>query len=147
MPYMIPPDGLCTFLYYVDVLVTGNKLHGAQNDYSWNEFKMEMKKRSKTKGGISLDIQYIDEKILGDQKVTKEMNALAGNNVQNYGLLTVITQKGKLAQLVTKAKNVLEKPKTMQGNDKNKITIIALGLYDCTDAYSIYDAQFKLAVE
>ncbi|XP_077523408.1 uncharacterized protein LOC144134352 [Amblyomma americanum] len=148
IPFMIPPDGLCHFLYYVDVVVVYTRVHGIHNEISWKVFQAEIKKQSKTQGGLSFDIRYVDVPLLNNQNVIKALNALASSNMKNYGLLTVVaTQSSKLAGLVTKAKNVLEKLKSMQGNDKNRKTIIALGLYDFTNAWSTYQAQFKLAVE
>ncbi|XP_077524141.1 uncharacterized protein LOC144135305 [Amblyomma americanum] len=50
---------------------------------------------------------------------------------------------------MAKAKDVLQKFKSLQGHDRNRKTVLAMGIYDyhVSNAFDIYKAQFKLAVE
>ncbi|XP_077524138.1 uncharacterized protein LOC144135302 [Amblyomma americanum] len=149
MAYMMPPDGLCTYLFYTDVVVIANQLNAAETDTSWEMFQKEIQSRRKTKGGISFDIQYVTSSQFDNQGVKNQLNSLAAINMKSYGLLTLMTTVSKLTTLMAKAKDVLQKFKNLQADDRNRKTVLAMGLYDyhVSNAFNIYKAQFKLAVE
>ncbi|XP_077523414.1 uncharacterized protein LOC144134364 [Amblyomma americanum] len=146
---MVPPDGLCHYLYYSDVVVSEGALHGSRVDTSWRMFRAEIHNRNTTKGGIAFDINFVNAQHFEDPKVIMELNALASMNMRNYGLLNVVTKARNLVALVDKAKQLLQKFKDIQGNNHDKKTIIAIGLYDYNayGAWNIYQSQFKSAVE
>ncbi|KAK8762014.1 hypothetical protein V5799_026720, partial [Amblyomma americanum] len=112
-------------------------------------FRTEIHNRNTTKGGIAFDINFVNAQHLDDPKVRMELNALASMNMRNYGLLNVVTKARNLVALVDKAKQLLQKFKDIQGNNHDKKTIIAIGLYDynADGAWNIYQSQFKSAVE
>nr|XP_037272974.1 protein phosphatase 1 regulatory subunit 37-like [Rhipicephalus microplus] len=55
VPAMLPPDGLCDYMYFCHVVVSKNKVYADRLDFSWDVFKAEMKKRDKTGAGIGFD--------------------------------------------------------------------------------------------
>ncbi|KAH6925185.1 hypothetical protein HPB50_001491 [Hyalomma asiaticum] len=52
---MYPPDAMCDYLYYTDVLIIDNKIRAVTVEASWFAFKEHVPRYRKTKAGISFD--------------------------------------------------------------------------------------------
>lgn len=58
-PEMIPTDGLCDYIYYTNVAVVHGYMYGIETDDSWELFKLVMRNRTRTSGGIGFDIRLV----------------------------------------------------------------------------------------
>ncbi|KAH6926047.1 hypothetical protein HPB50_013453 [Hyalomma asiaticum] len=125
MPNMYPPEGLCQYLYYTDVVIVDGEIRASLIQNSWQLFQMKATTYQTIKAGIAFDYRYISlVKIYG---VRQELDRLAQQNIQNYGLLNVITKPGELNATVEALKPVIEAFKDVQGDDADKRTVIAIG--------------------
>ncbi|XP_077536262.1 uncharacterized protein LOC144148625 [Haemaphysalis longicornis] len=152
VPWKYPPDGMCTYIYYSELIVTKNEqqqyeLHDAVGDPSWTMFKKEMKKRTRTEGGAAFDARYITvEGINGIQNV---LFGLAQENIPHYGVLNVLAEASDLKPLLDNTTEVMQELKNLQGGNVKRRTVIAIGLYDYSaqDAWAMYRILFKQAVD
>ncbi|XP_065296833.1 uncharacterized protein [Dermacentor albipictus] len=53
--YMFPPDGLCHYLFYWDVVVFRKTIRDVDGSHYWEKFKDKTARLKKTSGGISFD--------------------------------------------------------------------------------------------
>ncbi|XP_075556718.1 uncharacterized protein LOC142588784 [Dermacentor variabilis] len=146
---MFPPDDLCNYVFYTDVVVVNGSLHGVEADASWNQFKAYMKTYTKTQGGISFDARYVDQNKLNDQNVEQQLTNLAADNIKHYGLLKVLGRLDKIDGYMSNAIRALVKLKTTQGSDNSRRLVLAIGLYDYAEpnAGDRYRSVIKKAVE
>ncbi|KAH6933211.1 hypothetical protein HPB50_013500 [Hyalomma asiaticum] len=125
---MYPPDGICQYLFYTDVVIVEGSILASREQNSWRLFQMKARVYKKVKSGIAFDHRTTTSRLLTDAK--KELATLASNNIDNYGLLNVIRKPGHLRSVVRAMKPVVDKLKNMQGSDPDKRTVIAIGSYD-----------------
>ncbi|XP_065294923.1 uncharacterized protein [Dermacentor albipictus] len=145
---MYPPDGLCHFLFYWNVVVSGGTMRGVEVSTSWDVFKKEMIKRKNTSGGISFDSRYVTAGSI--RSVEKELNDLTTRNIMHYGVLNMLATAAKAHVLWQRTKVLLKELKTIQGNDSNKRIILAMGLYDYGsqgEYYGDFTILFREAIE
>ncbi|KAL1435025.1 hypothetical protein MTO96_001574 [Rhipicephalus appendiculatus] len=126
MPNMYPPERLCQYLYYADVVIVGGQLRASLVQDSWKLFKMKARTYRTVKGGhrFRLPIHCPSEDIrrsAGTQSVGQE------KNLKHYGLLNVITKPDELNATVESMKPIIEALKDVQDNDPDKQTVIAIG--------------------
>ncbi|KAH7971405.1 hypothetical protein HPB49_023571 [Dermacentor silvarum] len=146
---MYPPDGLCHYLFYWNVVVTNATMKGVEVSISWDVFKMQMRKLRKTSGGISFDARFVTAANISS--VENELEELANqNNIKHYGVLNMLAIPTKAHHLLQQMKVVLKKLKSIQGNDPTRKTILAMGLYDYGsqgEYYTDFVLLFKDAIE
>ncbi|XP_077523047.1 uncharacterized protein LOC144133843 [Amblyomma americanum] len=127
-PDMYVPDGVCHYLYYTDVFIVSGKVMATELQSSFQTFKNVLKTYSKTKGGLSFDIKYVDVATI--QKNKGVITNLASGNIGNYGFLGLIAPIEILQDWVeNKASGILKELKNFQGGDKSRRTIIAIGTF------------------
>ncbi|XP_070381311.1 uncharacterized protein [Dermacentor albipictus] len=147
--YMYPPDGWCHYLFYWNVVVIGETIRAAEVSLSWQIFKDQTAQLKKTSGGMSFDSRYVAASSI--RSAEKELEYLATiNNIKHYGVLNMLATPEKAHDLLQHTKALLQKLKTIQGNDITKRTILAMGLYDYGsqgEYYSFFTNLFKEAVE
>ncbi|XP_070389658.1 uncharacterized protein [Dermacentor albipictus] len=136
---MYPPEGLCTYLFYTDVVIVEAKIVAAAERNSWNVFQIKAKKYNTMKSGIAFDHRYISTKLISE--AMGELTMLATNKIGSYGLLNIITKPTVLYQTVLALRPAIEALKNIQGSDPGKTTVIAIGSYD----YSVsgFMAKYK----
>ncbi|KAL1420321.1 hypothetical protein MTO96_024406 [Rhipicephalus appendiculatus] len=124
----VPPDGLCHFVYYADVVIVKGELVPIKNNLSWVTFKDTISTFKKTSGGIGFDVRYVSGMDLdaGAQNLGK----LNSKNVKNYGILNAIEASTKLKGVYNKAKDLLKKLKSFQAQDNTRKTLLAFGIYN-----------------
>ncbi|KAH7970866.1 hypothetical protein HPB49_016249 [Dermacentor silvarum] len=146
-PSMIPRDGLCNYVYYTNVVVVKDKLNGVAVSQSWEMFEKEMRTLTRTSGGIGFDIRYTNADSVNSE-VEKKLRELVPKNIKHYGVLNVLQRANKVNDLYNKAKGLLSKLKRVQGNDAQRKTLIALGIYNYREqnAYGILQNMFTDAV-
>ncbi|XP_075527624.1 uncharacterized protein LOC142559833 [Dermacentor variabilis] len=146
---MYPPDGLCHYLFYWNVVVSGGIMRGVDVSLSWEIFKNETARLKKTSGGISFDSRYVTPASI--LSVEEELKRIARtNNIVHYGVLNMLAAPAKAQHLLQRTKPALKALKNMQGNDSTKRTILAMGLYDYGrqgEYYADFTILFKEAVE
>ncbi|KAH7973195.1 hypothetical protein HPB52_022754 [Rhipicephalus sanguineus] len=149
MPAVIPPDGICTYIFYCDVISIDGALSGIETNASLKVFEDEIQKRAATEGGLSFDIRALSPEHFDNLKLREALNALSQQNVKHYGILNMVTDATHVAANVNKAKLIIDRLKDLQGNDATRKTMIALGLSDYSepDAWNLYSSQFRVAVE
>ncbi|KAL3198904.1 hypothetical protein MRX96_001484 [Rhipicephalus microplus] len=125
---MYPPDGLCQYLFYNDVVIVDGAILASNDRNSWRLFQKKAKQYKKTKSGIAFDHRYITSQLLSD--ATQQLKMLENGKINNYGLLNIIQKPDELRAAVVAMKPVVEKLKEMQGGDPGKKTVVALGSYD-----------------
>ncbi|XP_070389656.1 uncharacterized protein [Dermacentor albipictus] len=125
---MYPPEGLCTYLFYTDVVIVDAKIVAAAERNSWNLFQTKAKKYNTIKSGIAFDHRYISTKLISE--AMGELTMLATNKIGSYGLLNIITKPTVLHQTVLALRPAIEALKNIQGSDPGKTTVIAIGSYD-----------------
>ncbi|XP_077536261.1 uncharacterized protein LOC144148624 [Haemaphysalis longicornis] len=152
LPWVYPPDGMCTYIYYSNLIVTINdqqkyELHEAVGDVSWTMFKTEMKKRTRTEGGAAFDARYIT--VEGIKGIRNVLVGLAQENIPHYGVLNVLAEANDLKPLLDNTTEVMKELKNLQGGDVKRRTVIAIGLYNYSGAvaWATYRTYFKYAVE
>ncbi|XP_065296830.1 uncharacterized protein [Dermacentor albipictus] len=146
--YMFPPDGLCHYLFYWDVVVFRKTIRDVDGSHYWEKFKDKTARLKKTSGGISFDSRFVAASSI--RSVEKGLEYLATINVKHYGVLSMLATPEKAHDLLQHSKALLQKLKTIQGNDITKRTILAMGLYDYGsqgEYYSFYTNLLKEAVE
>ncbi|XP_070389657.1 uncharacterized protein [Dermacentor albipictus] len=125
---MYPPEGLCTYLFYTDVVIVDAKIVAAAERNSWNLFQTKAKKYNTVKSGIAFDHRYISTNLISE--AMGELTMLATNKIASYGLLNIITKPSVLHQTVLAVRPAIEALKNIQGRDPGKTTVIAIGSYD-----------------
>ncbi|KAK8786473.1 hypothetical protein V5799_023752 [Amblyomma americanum] len=148
-PLLYPPEGLCHYLYYADLFVHKEEIVAAEIEESFEAFKTQFRTNyRRTEGGLAFDIRYTSE---GDfnSKVEQQLGDLARINIKHYGILNVLARVDKMQALMDKSRGLLRAFKRIQGADKNRKTIIAIGLidYNETNAWDRYKNWIKMAVE
>nr|XP_054928491.1 uncharacterized protein LOC129385652 isoform X1 [Dermacentor andersoni] len=148
-PYMFPPDDLCNYVFYTNVVVVKNSLHGVETDASWNQFKTYMKTYTMTQAGISFETRYLDPNTLNDHNVQQELTNLAADNIKHYGFLKVLARLNKLDGYMSIVVRALEKLKMTQGADTSRRLVLAIGFYDYAEpnAWERYRSVIQEAVE
>ncbi|XP_065311805.2 uncharacterized protein [Dermacentor albipictus] len=146
-PSMIPTDGLCHYVYYSDVIMARDTLHGDLVPESWATFQSEMGTRSRTSGGIGFDIRYSTAAGVS-AGIEKQLRELANKNIKHYGVLNLLQKAAKMKNMYSKAKELLKKLKGVQGNDATRKTLLAFGIYNYRekDAYTILQDIFTDAI-
>ncbi|XP_075728848.1 uncharacterized protein LOC119164875 isoform X2 [Rhipicephalus microplus] len=147
---MLPPDGLCDYMYFCHVVVSKNKLYADRLDFSWDVFKAEMKKRDKTGAGIGFDSRYLKAADLSGDELRKELGTLTSEyKIRHYGLLNVIVRYFNAESRTTDAIDALKSLKQIQGDDKTRKTIVGVGMYDYNERFSwnAYKQMFAQLVE
>ncbi|XP_075556720.1 uncharacterized protein LOC142588785 [Dermacentor variabilis] len=144
---MYPPDDLCNYMFYTDVVVVNGSLHGIEVDASWKQFKKYMKTYTVTQGGISFDTRYLDPKRMNDRVLQQELTNLAADNIKNYGVLKLLARLTNLDIYMSNAIRVLEILRATQRT--NGKIVLAIGLYDYAEpkAGDRYRSVIKNAVE
>ncbi|KAL1420365.1 hypothetical protein MTO96_024199 [Rhipicephalus appendiculatus] len=147
---MLPTDGLCDYMYFCHLVVSKGELYGDRIDVSWDMFKAQMKNSSKTGAGIGFDSRYVTMTDLSDDTVRKKLDTLASENkIRHYGLLNVIVRYNDAVSRTKDALDALTILKQIQGGDKTRKTIVAIGMYDYTerDSWNTYKKMFTQLVE
>ncbi|KAH7959326.1 hypothetical protein HPB49_010289 [Dermacentor silvarum] len=103
---MYPPEGICTYLFYTDVVIVDSKIVPSRERNSWKMFKMKAKSYKAVKSGIAFDHRYIRPNLIS--QAMGELTMLAGNNIASYGLLNIIGKPDELHQTVLATKPVME---------------------------------------
>ncbi|XP_075724081.1 uncharacterized protein LOC142766116 [Rhipicephalus microplus] len=125
MPDMYPPERLCQYLYYTDVVIDGGHIRASLVQDSWKLFQLKARNYQTVEGGIGFDYRYIARvKIYAARR---ELHQLAKHNLEHYGLLNVITKPNELNATVESLKPIIEALKDVQDNDPEKQTVIAIG--------------------
>ncbi|KAH7956936.1 hypothetical protein HPB52_013701 [Rhipicephalus sanguineus] len=125
---MYPPEDICQYLYYTDVVIVEGKLRASLERNSWKLFQMKAMAYKKVKCGVAFDHWHITAHLVHD--ATGELGRLANQNIASYGLLNVIRTPSELQKVLIAMRPVLEALKTIQGGDADKRTVIAIGSYD-----------------
>ncbi|KAH6941501.1 hypothetical protein HPB50_019158 [Hyalomma asiaticum] len=126
---MIPPDGLCHYIYYTSVAVVADVLHAVDTNEGWETFKHAFMGRKKTSGGIAFDIRYVT--VMGlNAKVETALKDHASKNIKHYGVLNVLEASTKIKDPYAKAKSILAKLKRIQGSDRTRKTVLGMGIYN-----------------
>ncbi|XP_077544634.1 uncharacterized protein LOC144157727 [Haemaphysalis longicornis] len=146
---MYPPDGLCHYLYYTHIFIAGPELRSTESIHSYRTFKNVVKKYQTTRGGLAFDHRYVTAAKIKDSAIQSQLTDLANENIPHAGVLNLIARKDKMAALMSNVKGVLEALKEVQGNDENKKTIIAIGLfgYNEPQAWEMYKNWIKQATD
>ncbi|KAH8035480.1 hypothetical protein HPB51_005715 [Rhipicephalus microplus] len=146
---MVPPDGLCNYIYYTSVVVSKGNIYAIEGTRSWNVFQNALSTFKKTSGGIGFDVRYVTVKDLDATLDSKWLKNLTSRNVKHYGVLNVLETSAKVKGVFGKAKDLLKQMKTLQGSDGNRRTLIAMGIYSYheKDAWSNLQEMFTEAVE
>ncbi|KAL1420318.1 hypothetical protein MTO96_024403 [Rhipicephalus appendiculatus] len=144
---MIPPDALCDYIYYTNVVVVKGNLFAIEVTRSWNVFTDTLATFKKTSGGIAFDVRYVTVVDL-DATLDKSLKDLALKNVRHYGVLNVIEISSRVKAVFAKAKDLLKRMKDLQESDPTRKTVIAMGLlnYDETHAWPTLRSMFAEAV-
>ncbi|XP_065303991.1 uncharacterized protein [Dermacentor albipictus] len=146
---MYPPDGLCHYLFYWNVVVRNGTMRGVDVSLSWKIFKHETARLKKTSGGISFDARYVTPASV--RSVEEELKDIAKkNNIVHYGVLNMLAAPEKAHDMLQQTKAALRELKNMQGNDLTQKTILAMGLYDYGrrgEHYANFANLFKEAIE
>ncbi|XP_070381081.1 uncharacterized protein [Dermacentor albipictus] len=146
--FMFPPDGLCHYLFYWDVVVFRKTIQDVDGSHYWEKFKDKTARLKKTSGGISFDSRVVAASII--RSVEKELEYLATINIKHYGVLSMLATREEAHDLLQHTKALLQKLKTIQGNDITKRMILAMGLYDYGsqgEYYSFFTNLLKEAVD
>ncbi|KAH7956197.1 hypothetical protein HPB52_007000 [Rhipicephalus sanguineus] len=126
---MYPPDGVCQYLFYTDVVIVDGAIRASREQNSWKFFQMNAKRYKKMKSGIAFDHRYTTSKLLSD--ATQQLKTLANEKkIHSYGLLNIIRKPGDLRGVMRSMQPVVETLKQMQGSDPEKRTVVAMGSYD-----------------
>lgn len=147
---MLPPDGLCDYMYFCHLVVSNGQLYGDRIDVSWKMFKTEMMQRDTTGAGIGFDSRYVATIDLSDDTLRKHLDTLATENkIMHYGFLNLIVRSNDAVSRTKDTLNALKILKQIQGGDKTRKTIVGIGMYDYTerDAWNIYKSMFTQLVE
>ncbi|KAH7935242.1 hypothetical protein HPB52_004941 [Rhipicephalus sanguineus] len=104
---MIPPDGLCDYVYYTNVVVIKGNLHAIEISRSWEAFKNALATFNTTSGGIGFDVRYVTVADLDATLEDKSLKDLASRNVKHYGVLNVLDTASKVKGVFAKAKGLL----------------------------------------
>ncbi|KAL1481458.1 hypothetical protein MTO96_015609 [Rhipicephalus appendiculatus] len=149
IPAVIPPDGLCTYIFYCDVVPVGGALYGIETNSSLKVFEEQIQKHAATQGGLSFDVRYVFPENFDNAKLREELETLSQQNVKHYGFLNMVTDATHVAADVERARLVIDRFKELQGNDATRKTMIAMGLSDYSepDAWNLYSTQFRIAIE
>ncbi|KAL1467919.1 hypothetical protein MTO96_041830 [Rhipicephalus appendiculatus] len=141
---MYPPEAICQYLYYTDVVIVDGKIRASLERNSWKLFQMMARTSKKTKFGIAFDHWHITPQLVRD--ATGDLGSLATQNIGSYGLLNIIRKPSELNKVVLAMKPVIEELKTMQGSDADKRTVIAIGSYDYTGFIGKYKDIFAIVL-
>ncbi|KAL1420313.1 hypothetical protein MTO96_024398 [Rhipicephalus appendiculatus] len=129
-PEMVPPDGLCHYVYYTNIAgIVNGDLIPFKNNLSWVSFKDALSTYKKTSGGIGFDVRYVMGKDF-DAKAQAYLSHLNTKNLKHYGILNAIESSVKLKDLFNTAKDLLRTLKSFQANDKTRRTLLAFGIYN-----------------
>ncbi|KAL1435020.1 hypothetical protein MTO96_001569 [Rhipicephalus appendiculatus] len=128
MEVMYPPEKICQYLYYTDVVIVDGKIKASLEQNSWNLFQTKAPKFNELKPGVAFDHRYITPDLVTD--AIGDLAALAGRNIRSYGLLNIVRKPTELHQVVQSMKPVVDALKDFQGNLPDTMTIIAIGSYD-----------------
>ncbi|XP_075556801.1 uncharacterized protein LOC142588867 [Dermacentor variabilis] len=104
LPAMYPTDGLCDYVFYTNVYIYNGQLTSTRVLRSFELFKATTKKYSKTEGGVSFDIRYIESTTLASRR--QALTGLSAYRIQHYGCLTMIAPTPTLEHWVKKAKDI-----------------------------------------
>nr|XP_050037129.2 uncharacterized protein LOC126533959 [Dermacentor andersoni] len=146
-PYMYPPDDLCNYVFYTDVVVVKNSLYGIEADASWKQFKKHMKTYTVTQGGISFDVRYLVPQKMDHKVLQRELTNLAADNIKHYGVLKLL---GRLTTLDTYMSNAIRVLEILRASQTiNARIVMAIGLYDYAEpnAWERYRSEITKAVE
>ncbi|XP_077523039.1 uncharacterized protein LOC144133831 [Amblyomma americanum] len=143
---MYAPDGVCHYMYYTNVFLDEENFMATELQVSFQRFKDVLKMYSKTKGGLSFDIKYVDLNSIKQSKTA--ILTLASNNIGSYGFLNMIAPIDILQGWVEKAKDLLKELKGLQGKDPTRRTIIAIGTFRYSEGatWTKYKDLFKTAI-
>ncbi|KAL3213944.1 hypothetical protein MRX96_007344 [Rhipicephalus microplus] len=122
---MYPPEGPCQYLYYTDVVIVGGAIRASLVQDSWRLFQAKASTYKKVKAGIAFDYRYISRVKI--YSALPELQRLARQRMEHYGLLNVITEPDELNATVEAMRPVLKALKEIQSNDPNRKTVIAIG--------------------
>ncbi|KAH7972174.1 hypothetical protein HPB52_008588 [Rhipicephalus sanguineus] len=125
---MYPPETICQYLYYTDVVVVDGKIMASLEQNSWKLFQNKARNFNELKPGVAFDHRYITPDLVADART--DLIALAAKNIQSYGLLNVVRKPTELRRIVRSMKPVVDALKDLQGSDPDGRTIIAIGSYD-----------------
>ncbi|XP_070381088.1 uncharacterized protein [Dermacentor albipictus] len=146
--YTYPPDGLCHYLFYWDAVVFRKTIRDVGGSHSWDIFKDQTARLKKTSRGISFNSRLVAASTI--RSVEKELEYLATINIKHYGVLSMLATRENAHDLLQNTKALLQKLKTIQGNDITKRMILAMGLYDYGsqgEYYSFFTNLLKEAVD
>ncbi|KAL1435019.1 hypothetical protein MTO96_001568 [Rhipicephalus appendiculatus] len=139
-----PPDKICMYLYYTDVIIMSNNLHGARVNSSWERFQIKAKSYKIIKPGASFDHRYITASLI--KSAAPALNALkTSGNIGNFGVLNLITTTAELPRAVQAVKAAVQQIKnTIQGSH----TVIAIGSFDYSNAnFALFANTIKTVVD
>ncbi|KAL3213946.1 hypothetical protein MRX96_007345 [Rhipicephalus microplus] len=125
MSSMYPPEGLCQYLYYTDVVIVRDQIRASLVQDSWKLFQVKARTYQYVKGGIGFDYRYITRAKIYSAR--RELLHLAQQNLKHYGLLNVVTKPDELNATVESMKPIIEALKDVQDNNHDKQTVIAIG--------------------
>ncbi|KAH7935243.1 hypothetical protein HPB52_004942 [Rhipicephalus sanguineus] len=105
---MVPPDGLCHYIYYTHVAVVKGSLHAVEVSQSWHAFQNALVTYKTTSGGIAFDVRYVNVGDLDASLEDKSLKNLTSRNVKHYGVLNVLDTASKVKGVFAKAKGLLK---------------------------------------
>ncbi|KAL3213942.1 hypothetical protein MRX96_007342 [Rhipicephalus microplus] len=128
MEVMYPPESICQYLYYTDVVIVDGRIRASLEQISWKLFQTKAPNFNALQPGVAFDHRYITPDLVTG--ASGELAALATKNIQSYGLLNIVRKPTELRQVVRSMKPVVDALKAFQGNHPDARTIIAIGSYD-----------------
>lgn len=145
---MVPPDGLCHYVYYTSVVISKGEVVPIKSGLSWSSFKAAVSKLKKTSGGLGFDVRYVTAQNF-DVPLPEKLSKLKSENVKHYGVLNALAASGDLKSTYNKAKSILGKLKSLQSGDNTRKTLLAFGIYNYrgANAWKILQEVFTSAID
>ncbi|KAK8786562.1 hypothetical protein V5799_023658, partial [Amblyomma americanum] len=123
---MYPPDRYCDYLFYTEVVVSGQTLQASRVEASWQMFQQVARSYSRVKPGVAFD--YGRTSVQSIQDASGSLASLQQNNIRHYAILNAFVRNAR--QEYPNLLQTIYAMKTLQGGDQTRKTVLAVGLHD-----------------
>ncbi|XP_077524262.1 uncharacterized protein LOC144135481 [Amblyomma americanum] len=123
---MYPPDRYCDYLFYTEVVVSGQTLQASRVEASWQMFQQVARSYSRVKPGVAFD--YGRTSVQSIQDASGSLAVLQQNNIRHYAILNAFVRNAR--QEYPNLLQTIYAMKTLQGGDQTRKTVLAVGLHD-----------------
>ncbi|XP_054927937.1 uncharacterized protein [Dermacentor andersoni] len=146
LPIMYPNEYPCNYLFYSDVIIVKDKIHGAEVQTSWITFQQRAVNYTRILPGISFDYRYLTESKL--KSADAHLNELQkSGNIRSYGILNHLTKPNETKKLYS-LKAALKELSKRTSHDPERIVALAFGSIDYSgpNYMNVFKKEFQKVV-